>query len=143
MTTYHLYTDGGARGNPGPAATGVVVLNLDGKVLKTASKYLGVGTNNMAEYSALVQGLETIAKLAGTKVGQASVVAHLDSELVVKHLSGEYKLKAVDLKPLFAKVQSLAAKFAKVKFQHVRRELNSQADALVNLRLDAHEGGAK
>lgn len=136
MLNYHLYTDGGSRGNPGPAATGVVVLDATNKVLKTTSKYLGTATNNHAEYAALVQGLETIIKLAGAQAQQAKVVAHLDSELVVKHLTGEYKLRAEDLKPLFARVQSLADQLASVRFKHVRRELNAKADALVNACLD-------
>ena len=136
MQTFHLYTDGGSRGNPGPAATGVVVFDHDGAELKTANKYLGVATNNHAEYAALVQGLEVVAKLAAKGADQAHVVAHLDSELVVKHLNGIYKLKAEELKPLFAQVQKLAGQFAKVTFKHIRRELNAKADSLVNECLD-------
>ncbi len=129
----YLNTDGGARGNPGPAATGVVLTDTKGRPIKTASRYLGNATNNQAEYQALLDGLKLAAKLKATEL-----LVRLDSELIVKQLSGEYRVKDAGLKPLFAQVQKLISKFKRVRFQHIRRELNKKADQLVNLTLDRH-----
>lgn len=132
-----LYTDGGARGNPGPAAAGAVILDDQGQIIKTATRYLGETTNNQAEYRALLLGLETIKKLNpidSTK--DTSVEVFMDSELIVKQMNGEYKVKAPDLQPLFIEVRNISGQFGKVSFTHVRREKNSQADALVNQTLD-------
>lgn len=135
MKQFSLYTDGGARGNPGPAALGVVIMNEAGKVVKEFVRYLGETTNNQAEYRALIAGLEQAGKLA--KPSQIALRAFLDSELVVKQLNGEYRVKDADLKPLFAKVQKLARQFGQIVFTHIRREKNAHADSLVNRTLDA------
>ena len=120
-----LHTDGGARGNPGPAGIGVV-LELD-QDKKTFKKYIGESTNNQAEYQALILGL-TEAK----KAGASEVDCYLDSELVVKQLKREYKVKNEGLAPLFIQVWNLSQQFKKVKFFHVFREDNKAADQLVN-----------
>lgn len=136
-TNLVLYTDGGSRGNPGPAAAGVVVLDDQGKILKTANRYLGETTNNQAEYRALLLGFETIKKLNPVdSTKDIELEVFMDSELIVKQMKGEYKVKAVDLQPLYLEVRNLSGQFGKVSFTHVRREKNSHADALVNQALD-------
>ena len=138
MKTINLYTDGGARGNPGPAATGVVIIDSRSKVLVGKSKYLGRATNNQAEYQALIQGLEEVAKLAGRS--KVAVKAHLDSELIVKQMNGEYRVKDAGLKPLFTKANKLVDLLGGVQFIHVTRDKNNQADSLVNQELDKDRG---
>uniref|UniRef100_A0A7C4R9V8 Ribonuclease HI family protein n=1 Tax=candidate division CPR3 bacterium TaxID=2268181 RepID=A0A7C4R9V8_UNCC3 len=128
---YNLYTDGGARGNPGPGAVGIAILKGD-KVVFSQGKYLGDSiTNNQAEYRAILGGLG-IAK----KMGIKELKCFLDSELVVKQLKGEYKVKDVDLKVLFEKVKKIEPDFIKISFNHIRREKNKLADSLVNEALD-------
>ena len=124
-----LHSDGGARGNPGPAGIGVVLEFSDNK--KLFKKYIGEGTNNQAEYQALILGLEE-----AKKVGAEEVDCYLDSELVVKQLNREYKVKNEGLAPLFIKVYNLTQQFKKVKFIHVFREDNIEADKLVNEAMD-------
>lgn len=136
MIKYYLYTDGGARGNPGPAATGVVILDVDKQVIKTASSYLGETTNNVAEYAALVLALKLVTKLVKKPLDNNKIVAYLDSELIVKQLKGEYKVKNQGLKPLYEEVKKLSLPFGKISFTHIRREKNTEADALVNEELD-------
>jgi len=136
MTKYYIYTDGGARGNPGPAATGVVILDADKQVIKTASSYLGETTNNVAEYAALVLALELVTKLAKTPLDNNEIAAYLDSELIVKQLNGQYKVKNAGLRTLFDEVNKLSLPFGKISFTHIRREKNTEADALVNIELD-------
>jgi len=133
---YSLYTDGGARGNPGPAAIGGVILGADQQVVKEFSRYLGETTNNQAEYRALIFGLEKIATLSGKHSHTTEVRSFLDSELIVKQMTGEYKVRDINLKPLHAQVQKLAQRFGRVSFTHVRREKNAHADSLVNQALD-------
>lgn len=132
MKKVNLYTDGGARGNPGPAAAGVVVIE-DGELVACKSKYLGETTNNQAEYQALILGLKLLRKDFGDYL---TVVAHLDSELVVKQLNGEYKVKNAEILPRYTEVKKLAQEFEKVSFVHIPRAKNHQADALVNECLD-------
>ncbi len=137
MKTISLYTDGGARGNPGPAATGVVVLDGRSRILAARSKYLGRATNNQAEYKALIQGLEEVIKVVGkTKAGDTDLKAYLDSELIVRQMKGEYRVKDKDLKPLFEKVNKLVELLGKVQFTHITRDKNKKADSLVNQELD-------
>ena len=140
MKKYILYTDGGARGNPGPAAAGVVIYDAKLKEIDKFAHYLGVATNNQAEYQALILGLGRIQKLVGDahKIAEISVDVFMDSELIVKQMNGEYKIKNKDLKPLFAKVEELSAKFEAVKFKHIFRDKNTMADKLLNLELDKH-----
>lgn len=129
---YKLFTDGGSRGNPGPAGIGGV-LYKDDKIIGNFSDYIGNTTNNQAEYKALLAGLELAKK---HKVD--TLECFLDSELVVKQLKKEYKVKDKDLGVLFVKVWNLSLGFKKITFTHVRREKNQEADMLVNIALDKH-----
>lgn len=129
-----LYTDGGSRGNPGPSGIGFV-LTKDGQTPISQGKYIGEGTNNRAEYLALIEGL-----LLAKKEGVKELHCFLDSELVVKQLKGQYRVKHVDLKPLFAEVKKLTIGFTKVTFTHVKREKNKLADLLVNEAIDNYVG---
>lgn len=133
MSRFALFTDGGARGNPGPAASGAVLYE-GGKVLARIGKYLGVNTNNQAEYTAIVIGLEKALEL-----GIEDLNCFLDSELAVKQLRLEYKVKNKGLAPLFLKVWNLSKKFKHISFQHVPREKNKEADKVVNEVLDAQK----
>jgi ribonuclease HI len=128
-----LFADGGSRGNPGPAASGAVLFDESGGVLAEVGTYLGVATNNVAEWTGLVTGLE-----AALELGVDDIAVRLDSELVVKQISGAYRVKHAGLIPLHAKAKVLLRKFERVDVQHVRRKLNVAADALVNRVLDAH-----
>jgi len=119
--------DGGARGNPGPAAAGVVIRSADdGTVLHEAGIFLGRATNNVAEYSSLVEALKAAARLGAD---EAEVLS--DSELLVKQMSGDYRVRNDGLKPLFAQAQELAGGFKRFSLRHVNREQNKQADRLV------------
>jgi ribonuclease HI len=128
-----MFADGGSRGNPGPAASGAVLFDERGEVLREVGTYLGVATNNVAEWTGLVTGLE-----AALDLGVDDLAVRLDSELVVKQISGAYRVKHEGLIPLHAKAKALLRKFARVDVQHVRRKENAAADALVNQVLDAH-----
>ena len=128
-----IFSDGGARGNPGPAAIGFVILSGKGQILMTKSRYVGSRTNNQAEYEALIAALE-----AATALNAEEVICHLDSQLVVKQLTGEYKVKNSELKKLWMQVQDLRKRFKKTSFRNVpRTNIQIQkADALVNNALD-------
>jgi ribonuclease HI len=128
-----LYADGGSRGNPGPAASGAVLYGEDGEVLDEIGTFLGVTTNNVAEWNGLVDGLK-----AAVARGVDDLAVRLDSELVVRQLSGEYRVKHPGLIPLHAQARALLRKIAYVDVQHVRRHRNKAADALVNQVLDAN-----
>jgi ribonuclease HI len=125
-----LHTDGGARGNPGPAAIGGVARE-NGEELFSFARYIGETTNNQAEYQALLEGLRQLRER-----GVREVVCYLDSDLVVQQLAERYRVKNLELKPLFNEVQALAEEFSSIKFVHVRREGNAEADRLVNRALD-------
>lgn len=126
-----IYTDGGARGNPGPAAIGVIVGD------KEYGEYIGEKTNNQAEYEAAIFALKKVKQLIGKKKSkEAEVEVRLDSELVVNQLAGEYKIKEPELQPLFLQVWNLRLDFKKVSFIHIPREKNRRADRLVNSVLD-------
>jgi ribonuclease HI len=127
-----LFTDGGARGNPGPAAYGFVLEAEDGTVLAAHGEAIGVATNNVAEYSALIAGLERAAEL-----GLADVEVVSDSELMVKQMRGEYKVKNEALRELSLRAARLAGALGNVRYTAVRREHNELADRLVNEALDA------
>jgi ribonuclease HI len=127
-----LFTDGGARGNPGPAAYGFVLEAEDGTVLAAEGQAIGVATNNVAEYSALVAGLRKALEL---HVPDVEVVS--DSELLVKQMRGEYRVKNEALRALFVEAGTLARKLQSVEYRHVRRAHNELADQLVNEALDA------
>lgn len=128
--------DGGARGNPGPAAYGVVIRNAQGQVLAEWGEHLGVQTNNVAEYSGLVAALEYAAR---EKYPSLKVLS--DSELLVRQMRGEYKVKNPALKELYDRAQALARKLQKFAIEHVLRERNKEADRLVNQVLDRRERG--
>lgn len=125
-----LYSDGGARGNPGPAGIGVVIQNTDKKVIKTIKKYIGEATNNQAEYMAIKEGLTEALQLKPQEIN-----CFLDSELVVNQLKGVYKIKDKELQKLHADIQDLIF-MRPVFFQHIPREQNKHADKLVNEALN-------
>jgi probable phosphoglycerate mutase len=127
-----LFTDGGARGNPGPAAYGFVLEAEDGTVIASRGERIGVATNNVAEYSALIAGLEKAIELA---VDEVEVVS--DSELMVKQMTGEYRVKNEALQELSIRASRLARQVGKVSYTAVRREHNELADRLVNEALDS------
>jgi ribonuclease HI len=132
MTNAVIYTDGGARGNPGPAGIGYVIYDADQKIiLLQKGEKIGEVTNNFAEYTALIRALT-----AASKMGIQSLVCYLDSELVVKQLLGKYKVREESLKILAGEVIKLTNNFTKIEFKHVPREKNSFADKLVNDALD-------
>jgi formyltetrahydrofolate-dependent phosphoribosylglycinamide formyltransferase len=127
-----VHTDGGSRGNPGPAAAGFVLEDVDGRRLQAKAFFLGETTNNVAEYTALIKALE-----AARKLGATQVVVHTDSELMVRQLSGAYKVKSEAIRPLFEHVNELRSQFESCLVRHVMREKNEDADRLVNQALDA------
>ena len=129
----NIYSDGGSRGNPGPAAAAYLMFSEKGEIIKKESLYLGRRTNNQAEYEALIAGLS-----AASMMGAKEVVCHLDSELVCKHLTGQYKVKNPDLLKLWKKTQELKRCFMQVRFVNLPRTNKriQEADELVNLRLD-------
>jgi ribonuclease HI len=128
-----IFSDGGARGNPGPAAIGFLILSETGQVLMANSRYLGFRTNNQAEYEALIAALEFAVALHAEEV-----ICHLDSQLVVKQVTGEYSVKNSELRKLWVKIQELSKRFKKASFISVpRANIQIQkADELVNKALD-------
>ncbi|GAC1591424.1 MAG: hypothetical protein NVS3B28_19220 [Candidatus Velthaea sp.] len=128
-----IFADGGSRGNPGPAASGAVLTDETGEVLREIGTFLGVATNNVAEWTGLLTGLE-----AALELGATDITVRMDSELVVKQLSGAYRVKHPNLIPLHAKAKTLLRKFARTDIAHVPRKANAAADAVVNQTLDAH-----
>jgi ribonuclease HI len=128
------YIDGGARGNPGPAGYGVRVEGADGTLLDELHGALGVATNNIAEYSGLLAALRW-----AVAHGEQSVHIRADSELLVKQMRGEYRVKDESLKPLFLQACALIRQIGDVRFEHVRREFNKEADRLSNLGMDEAE----
>jgi len=134
MRSLKIFTDGGARGNPGPAACAYVVFE-NGKLLHRAAKYLGKQSNNFAEYSALIMSLEWLVNNLNAE--EVFVTFLLDSELVVKQMVGKFKIKSKNILPLNIKAKSLIEKFiGSINFESIRRENNKDADALLNLVLD-------
>ncbi len=127
-----INTDGGARGNPGPAGIGVVVANATGIILHKYKKYVGEVTNNVAEYKALILALEEVLKL----FPEAELEIRMDSELIVRQMQGRYKIKEPTLQMLAGEVIKLRSQFKQVVFHHVRREYNKEADKLVNEAID-------
>jgi ribonuclease HI len=129
--TWTLRCDGGARGNPGAAAYGYVLLDPAGREAAARGEYIGNATNNVAEYRALIAGLEAAAER-----GVEKLLVVMDSELVVRQMMGVYRVKNAGLKPLHEQARRAAAKLPHVTFSSVRRDLNTRADALVNEALD-------
>jgi len=128
-----IYTDGGSRGNPGPAAIGYVIQENNGQEVETGSKFIGIKTNNEAEYMALISALKQAIKLKANTVN-----VYADSELIIKQLKKEYRVKQPHLKILLETVEKLTVKLNKVTFTHIKREFNKEADLLVNQALDNH-----
>ena len=132
------YTDGGARGNPGPAAVGVYVIDESDQVIKEISEKIGNSTNNYAEYHGVLRALQTLKDLYGKKTKEMSFELRMDSELVKKQLNHEYQVKEPGLVPLFMEIHNLrVANFPNLVLTHVKRALNKEADRLVNEALDA------
>lgn len=129
-----LRTDGGARGNPGPAGLGMLLETQDGTRLWAGYAYAGVMTNNRAEYLALIAGLRKAVEFA-----PAELEVCLDSELVVHQMNGRYRIRNADLKPLAVEAQELLRKFPKATLRHVPRSQNAGADALANRAMDEHK----
>lgn len=135
VTTVEVFCDGGSRGNPGPAAIGAVILDPSvqpPRVLASVSECIGVATNNVAEYRALIAGLEAALEFSPT-----TVRVRADSELLIRQLEGRYRVRNAGLLPLFREASALLARFPVHELAHVRREYNTDADALVNAALDA------
>ena len=126
-----LRCDGGARGNPGPAALGYVLLDPSGREVEARGEFIGRATNNVAEYRALIAGLE-----AAGRAGAEPLLVCLDSELVVRQMTGEYRVKNAGLRPLRAQAGAALARLGRVRFDAVPREANARADGLVNEMLD-------
>jgi len=126
-----LMVDGAARGNPGPAGCGAVICDEKGAVVRELSRYLGHATNNVAEYEALLMGLEALIKLKRNKI-----VVQSDSQLLVRQLNGEYRVKDEKLKVLYQRAAGLLRQFGSYRIVHVRRELNKAADRLANRGID-------
>ena len=131
MTKLIIFTDGGSRGNPGPAGLGAIIYDENHKVLAEISEFLGVTTNNQAEYRAILAAIKKAVSL-----GAKEVEFYLDSELAVKQLNREYKVKNKDLAPLFLAIYNLTLSFKKISFTHVPRERNKEADRLANEAMD-------
>ena len=126
-----IYTDGGSRGNPGPSAIGIAVVDANGKIFKEYSRYLGEATNNQAEYQAVIFALQKAKQL---KIKEVEI--RTDSELIGRQLLGKYKIKDQDLQPLFIKAWNLRLDYDKVDIKIIPREQNKKADLLVNQELD-------
>ena len=129
-----IYTDGGCRHNPGPAAIGVVIQNASGITIDNISRHIGPGTNNQAEYRAVIAGLEKAKAL-----GADSVEIRADSQLIVEQLNGRYKVKEPTLKPLFQQAYDLSRRFKIFRIVHIPREMNREADKLASQALDHNE----
>lgn len=126
-----IFSDGGSRGNPGPAGCGAVITDKDGNVLKKLKKYIGETTNNQAEYQALILGLEEAEKM-----GAETITCYLDSLLVVEQLNGKWKVKKVELKPHFEWIRRFVFEHPDTRFHHIPREKNTLADQMANEAMD-------
>ena len=134
-----IFTDGGARDNPGPAAIGVVITQED-QTLKKYAEFIGQATNNQAEYQAVIFALKKVKLLFGKKKTKAmEIEIRLDSELIAKQMNHQYKIKEKELQPLFIKTWNLMLDFGQVTFKYILRQKNKEADKLVNQALDAQE----
>lgn len=131
-----IYTDGWARNNPGPAGIGVFIADENGKKIEGRYKYLGIATNNQAEYQGALHGIRR-----GIELGATEIELRMDSNLVIEQLSGNFKIKNPELKLIFTEIQDLLRNWAgKIQFVHVRREFNKEADRLSNVAMDEGEG---
>jgi ribonuclease HI len=128
-----IYCDGGSRGNPGPAGLGAVIYDEENNKLFELSEFLGVTTNNQAEYKGVLKAIKKAKELKAKELS-----FYLDSELIVKQMKGQYRVKNRDLIPLYMEIRKHILEFQKVEFNHVRREYNKEADALANMAMDEH-----
>ena len=131
-STVNIYVDGASRGNPGEAGVGFIIVTTDGKVLKEAGRYLGRTTNNVAEYQALIIALKEAKSL-----GAEAIKIFADSELMVKQIKGEYKVKSAGLLPLYQEAKALLMEFSRYDIIHINREKNTEADRLANQAIDS------
>ncbi len=136
-----IYTDGGSRGNPGPAAIGAIFVNERGEVFKKYSQYLGENfTNNEAEYEAVIFALKKFKQLFGKKLAKnTEIEIRSDSELLIRQLGGEYKILEPKIQTLFLELWNLKLDFKEIKFKLISREKNKEADSLVNEVLKSHQ----
>ena len=133
MPKYLLYTDGAARGNPGPAGAGAYICTDDGEIVAEIAEYVGETTNNVAEYRALLAGLKRLVHLG---INEAEILA--DSELMVRQLQGRYRVKHPNLRPLYTEAVALLKKIPRHSIRHIVREKNKEADRLANQAIDEH-----
>ena len=131
MSSFIVACDGAARGNPGPAGAGAQITTPDGDVVAEIAEGLGEATNNVAEYTAVILGLERAKELGGTEI-----LLRSDSQLLINQLTGVYRVKTPHLQPLHRRVRGLAESFGTIRFEHVPRERNTEADRLANLGVD-------
>lgn len=136
MKKINIFTDGGARGNPGKAGAGILIKDSEGKMIKKILKPLGVATNNEAEYYAVIIGLENTLNILGKEAEKTEINLYLDSELVGRQLKGEYKIKSAKLKFLHKKAMGLLSSFSQSSIIHIPREKNRGADKLANMAMD-------
>jgi len=137
MNKLIIYTDGGSRGNPGPSAIGAVIKDENEITIKTYGEKIGHGTNNEAEYKAIIFALKKTKHLLGKqKAKQTEIHMKMDSELAFRQLTGVYKLKDEKIQKFFIEIHNLKTDFKKVTFEHIRREYNKEADAALNEALD-------
>ncbi len=137
MKKITIFTDGGSRGNPGPAAIGVQIADARGSIVREVSETIGNATNNFAQYYAVMRGLQVAKDVFGKSTKQMQVEIKLDSELVKKQLNAEYQIKEPGLVPFFIEIHNMrVASFPYIIFTHISRELNKEADRLVNEALD-------
>ncbi len=138
MKKITIFTDGGSRGNPGPAAVGAQIIDARGTVIREVSEAIGNATNNFAEYYAVMRGLQTAKEVFGKSTRDMQVELKLDSELVKKQLNGEYEIKEPGLVPYFIEIHNMrVASFPKLTYTHVSREFNKEAERLVSEALGA------
>lgn len=144
MSDFHVYTDGGARGNPGPAGAGASIQAGDGSVIEEIARGLGTATNNQAEYWAAIFALEAVERIAKERgLAAPAVRLHADSQLMVEQMKGNYKVKNEGIRPLYVRLKSLIeALGGNVTFTHIARRENSRADELANKAMDEVEYGA-
>ncbi len=136
-----IFSDGGSRGNPGPGAGAATVFFDEQKQCLAKSKYFGICTNNQAEYQALLEGLKIVeSKLSTDELHETSLKIFLDSELMVRQINGEYKIKNEGLKPYYDQIQQILSQFGQVTVTHVLRANNKLADMMLNAVLDRWEG---
>lgn len=138
MKKITIFTDGGSRGNPGPAAIGVQIVDARGTTVREVSETIGNATNNLAEYYAVMRGLQTAKEVYGKSTKEMQIEIKLDSELVKKQLNAEYQIQEPGLVPYFIEIHNLrVSSFPNLTLTHIGRELNKEADRLVNEALDA------